>query len=58
MSIQLNLLDCRDNLLGILDGVEVLVTGLFAGVLAVLVTLGKNETCKTLEDEFRSVTAS
>ena len=51
-------LHCRDNLLGILDGVEVLATGLFAGVLAVLVTLGKNETCKTLEDEFRSVTAS
>ena len=40
----------RNNVLFLLDAVEVLLTGLFAGVLAVIVTLGKNETCKSLED--------
>ena len=39
----------RINILVVLDGLEVIVTGLFAGVLAVMVTLGKNETCKSLE---------
>ena len=37
-------------MLGILDIIEVVGTGSFAGVLAVIVTLGKNKTCKTLED--------
>ena len=40
----------RNNFLFLLDAVEVILTGLFAGVLAVIVTLGKNETCKTIED--------
>ena len=40
----------KTNVLGIVDSVEVLATGLFAGVLAVIVTLGKNQTCSTLED--------
>ena len=26
-----------------------MLTGLFAGVLAVIITLGKNETCKSVE---------
>ena len=37
-------------MLGILDVIEVVGTGSFASVLAVIVTLGKNKTCKTLED--------
>ena len=45
----------RENLLGIVDVVEVVTTGLFAGAIAVIVTLGKNETCKTLEDQSTSV---
>ena len=40
----------RLNFSVILDTVEVVVTGLFAGVVAVIVTLGKNETCKSLEE--------
>ena len=40
----------RVKFLIILDGIEALVTGLFAGVLAVIITLGKNETCKSLEE--------
>ena len=39
----------RLNFSVILDGAEVVLTGLFAGVVAVMVTLGKNETCKSLE---------
>jgi len=39
----------RINFLIILDGIEVALTGLFAGVLAVIITLGKNETCKSFE---------
>ena len=39
----------RINFLVILDGIEVVLTGLFAGVLAVIITLGKNKTCKSLE---------
>ena len=37
-------------MLVVLDAVEVITTGLFAGVVAVIVTLGKNKTCKTLEE--------
>ena len=33
----------------ILDGLEVVLTGAFATVLAVMVTLGKNETCESVE---------
>ena len=39
----------RINFLVLLDAVEVVLTGLFAGVLAVIITLGKNETCKSAE---------
>lgn len=39
----------RINFLVILDAVEVIVTGLFAVVLAVIITLGKNETCDSIE---------
>ena len=39
----------RINFLVILDMIEVVVTGLFAGVVAVIITLGKNETCKSVE---------
>ena len=39
----------RLNSLVLLDGIEVVLTGLFAGVLAVIITLGKNETCKSVE---------
>ena len=39
----------RVNLLVLLDVIEVVLTGLFAGVLAVIITLGKNETCKSVE---------
>ena len=39
----------RLNFSVILDGVEVALTGLFAGVVAVMVTLGKNKTCKSVE---------
>ena len=40
----------RINVLVILDVMEVAVTGLFAAVLAVIITLGKNETCKSMEE--------
>ena len=46
----LNALLFRVNFSVILDTVEVVVTGLFACVVAVIVTLGKNETCKSLEE--------
>ena len=39
----------RINFLVILDTIEVVLTGLFAGVVAVIITLGKNETCKSIE---------
>ena len=39
----------RINFLVLLDGIEVVASGLFAGVLAVIITLGKNETCKSVE---------
>ena len=39
----------RINLLVLLDAIEVVLTGLFAGVLAVIITLGKNKTCKSIE---------
>lgn len=39
----------RVNFSVILDGAEVVLSGLFAGFIAVLVTLGKNETCKSVE---------
>ena len=39
----------RLNFSVILDGAEVVLSGLFAGVVAGMVTLGKNETCKSLE---------
>ena len=39
----------RINFLVLLDAIEVVLTGLFAGVLAVIITLGKNETCKSIE---------
>ena len=39
----------RADFLAIMDGVEITVTGLFAGFLAVMITLGKNETCESIE---------
>ena len=33
----------------ILDGLEVLLTGACAIALAVMITLGKNETCESIE---------
>ena len=39
----------RINRFVILDGIEVLVTGLSAVALAVMITLGKNESCESIE---------
>ena len=49
IAITLFIYTFRINFLIILDVMEVALTGLFAGVLAVIITLGKNETCKSLE---------
>ena len=39
----------RINGLVMLDGMAVVVTGSFAVALAVMITLGKNETCESVE---------
>ncbi|XP_065882585.1 uncharacterized protein [Dysidea avara] len=37
----------------LLDGVEIVTTGIFALVIAVIITLGKNETCDSLEEPYK-----
>jgi len=39
----------RSGILAIIDGVEIGLSLLFAAILAVIVTLGKKETCDSLE---------
>ena len=43
----------RSGFLAVVDGVEIALTGLFAAVLAVIVTLGKNETCDSFEKFYK-----
>jgi len=40
----------RSGFLAIIDGVEIGLSGLFALVIAIIVTVGKKETCDSLED--------
>jgi len=41
---------CRSGVLVLVDVAEIGLTGLFALVIAIIVTAGKNETCNSLEE--------
>jgi len=45
----------RSGIFVIVDGVEIGLTVVFAAVLAVIVTLGKKETCDSLEDLYEDI---
>jgi len=40
-------------LASLLDGVEITVTGIFAFVIAIIITVGKNESCDSLEEPYK-----
>ena len=46
-------LHSSSGLSSLLDGVEIISTGIFAFVIALIITLGKKETCDSLEEPYK-----